>query len=140
MPWRGFSMSDILPLSGDADPRILIARLTRNDDLKGSPLPDCRTAAQPGTAVKVEVMRERARLGRNLFHPDDLTVEDMRAMGYGFTIGKNGTPIWRKAGREQDLRAAIDAALDRLRRKREEDDGGGSTLRAFHQSSDLSAG
>lgn len=41
----------------------------------GLPLPT-PTREAPGTDAKLEVLRERARRGERLFHPDDATVED----------------------------------------------------------------
>jgi hypothetical protein len=43
------------------------------------PLPPEPTDALPGTEEKIEVMRERARLGFQLHHPRDATIEDVRA-------------------------------------------------------------
>jgi hypothetical protein len=44
------------------------------------------TTAQPGSAEKVAVLEERARLGLSLWHPDDAPMDaESRALGLGLT-------------------------------------------------------
>jgi hypothetical protein len=43
-------------------------------------LPDTPTAAMPGTPEKIEVMRQRAAAGRQVFHPADARDDDGRKM------------------------------------------------------------
>jgi len=39
-----------------------------------TPLPTCATYAVPGSAEKVAVLEERARLKQSLWHPDDIII------------------------------------------------------------------
>jgi hypothetical protein len=45
-------------------------------NVRGLVAPKCPTNALPGTQEKLDVMRERAKRGERLWHPDDATVED----------------------------------------------------------------
>src|SRR5262245_61950595 len=94
------------------------ARLVHHSDLAGSPLPDGPCPAFPGTAEKEAVMRARIAQGRSAFHPDDLTTEDMRRMGYRCTVDANGAPQWRRPEDEQRQRAMILTALAALKAQR----------------------
>jgi hypothetical protein len=46
---------------------------------RARPLPSSPTAALPGSPEKIAVLEQRALLGQQLFHPDDVTL-DRRAL------------------------------------------------------------
>jgi hypothetical protein len=47
-----------------------------------APAPPCPTAALPGSAEKVAVLEERARMKLSLWHPDDAGVSNGVAVGF----------------------------------------------------------
>ncbi len=96
----------------------LIDKLARDDSMHGSYRPAKVTAALPGTEEKLREMEARIGRGEAACATNDLTTEDLRALGYDYTISPNGAIIWRRVMSQADRIAEIEGAAARRREAR----------------------